>query len=59
MKASTLAATIESLTVGITRDGTDAATPCQGQLWQSGDHEVEVISRGMQFALNSVSFSIK
>lgn len=40
-------------------DEINAATPYEGQLWQSGDHVVEVINRGSQVAPYTVSFSIQ
>ncbi len=40
-------------------DEVDSGSPYKGQLWQSGDHVVEVINRGAQNAAYSVSFRIE
>lgn len=36
-----------------------AATPYRGQLWQSGEHVIEVINRGSGTAGYSVTFGIE
>ena len=40
-------------------DGTDAATPYRGQLWQSGDHVVEVVNQGGQPVDFNLSLTIE
>lgn len=39
-------------------DGTDSATPYEGQLWQSGDHIVEVVSQSSAPVTYEIFFGI-
>lgn len=40
-------------------DQINASTPYRGQLWQTGDHVIEVINRGNRNMSYSVTFAVR
>ena len=51
--------TIRNPNGSILLDGTDSATPYEGQLWQSGEHIVEVVNKTSEELIYDIAFEIE